>query len=132
SSLSPSLTISTTTNNMKLTGLFVALCAASSVYGTTVKLYTSRDFKNKCGEVSGGWVYGHEYHNVPAACKGKVQSFEVSVSSIDYGVRLWSKVKPSGEVMCGGSEAGFTTEDWRRPSISTTWNKKINCIEFIG
>ncbi|CAO0795010.1 unnamed protein product [Mucor circinelloides] len=117
---------------MKLTELFIALCAASSVYGSSVKLYTSPNYKNKCGEVSAGWVSGHEYHNVPAACKGKVQSFQVSVSTIDYGVRLWSKVKASGDVQCGGSQAGFTTEDWSRPSISSTWNKKINCIEFIG
>ncbi|KAL9544671.1 hypothetical protein PS6_008656 [Mucor atramentarius] len=98
---------------MKLTDLFIALCAASSVYGSSVKLYTSPNYKNKCGE-------------------GKVQSFQVSVSTIDYGVRLWSKVKASGDVQCGGSQAGFTTEDWSRPSISSTWNKKINCIEFIG
>lgn len=116
---------------MKLTGLIIALCAAT-VYGSSVKLYTSKNYKNKCGEVSGGYVGGHEYYNVPAACKNKVQSFQVYVSSYDYGVRLKSKVKPSGEVQCGGSQAGFTTEDWARPSISKTWNKKINCIEFIG
>ncbi|KAI8063669.1 uncharacterized protein B0P05DRAFT_590201 [Gilbertella persicaria] len=117
---------------MKLICLAIALAAFSSVNCTTVKLYTSKNYKNKCGEVSGGWVSGHEYHNVPAACVNKVQSFQISVSAIDSGVRLWSKKKASGEPNCGGSEAGYTTEDWSRPSISDTWNKKINCIEFIG
>jgi hypothetical protein len=117
---------------MKFTALLITLSAISSVYGSSVKLYKSKNYKDKCGEVSGGWVSGHEYHNVPSACRGKVQSFQVSVSAIDHGVRLWSAVKGKGDVHCGGKEAGYTTEDWSRPSISSTWNKKINCIEFIG
>ncbi|KAI9474195.1 MAG: hypothetical protein EXX96DRAFT_621829 [Benjaminiella poitrasii] len=112
--------------------LIFLLTTLSLVCASTVKLYTSKNYKNKCGEVSGGWVYGHEYHNVPSACKNKVQSFQVSVSAIDSGVRLWSAYKGSGDVQCGGKKAGYTTEDWSRPSISPTWNKKINCIEFIG